>query len=205
MLNPPVNGKIQGLFKAFESFSSTFQGKFNFQGLFKTVLYIQVLIKPEWTLYLLHLGKLKRDAYFNIHMYSVFKMGLAVRKPVFRVCEQQKCRPANASTQADQHLCHLLPGKYHIKTCSKQNPTMLASLCSWFVWFDSLRPINNLSVIKGQVFLDWTSTKLGIMFLLKDTMQWCRWGLNRGPFSLESSTLPLSHCAPLYVADQTGL
>ena len=30
LLNPPVNGKIQGLFKAFECFSSTFQGKFNF-------------------------------------------------------------------------------------------------------------------------------------------------------------------------------
>ena len=43
VLNPPVKGKIQGLFKAFECFSSTFQGKFNFQGLFKTVLYIQVL------------------------------------------------------------------------------------------------------------------------------------------------------------------
>ena len=46
MLNTPVNGKIQGLFKAFECFSSTFQGKFKFQGLFKTVLYIQVLFKP---------------------------------------------------------------------------------------------------------------------------------------------------------------
>ena len=32
-LNPPVNGKIQGLFKAYECFSSTFQGKFHFQGL----------------------------------------------------------------------------------------------------------------------------------------------------------------------------
>ena len=30
-LNPPVNGKIQGLFKAFECFSSTFQGKVNFK------------------------------------------------------------------------------------------------------------------------------------------------------------------------------
>ena len=41
-----------------------------------------------------------------------------------------------------------------------------------FVWFDSLRPINNLSVIKGRVFLVWTSTKLpvGLMFLLKDTV-----------------------------------
>ena len=40
--------------------------------------------------------------------------------------------------------------------------------------FDSLRPINNLSVLKGRVFLGWTSTKLGLMFLLKDTTQWRR-------------------------------
>ena len=45
-----ANGTIQGLFKAFECFSSTFQGKFHFQGLFKTVWYIQVLFKPVWTL-----------------------------------------------------------------------------------------------------------------------------------------------------------
>ena len=30
LLNPPINGKIQGLFKAFECFSSTFQGIFYF-------------------------------------------------------------------------------------------------------------------------------------------------------------------------------
>ena len=30
VLNPPVNGEIQGLFKDFECFSSTFQDKFNF-------------------------------------------------------------------------------------------------------------------------------------------------------------------------------
>ena len=51
-----------------------------------------------------------------------------------------------------------------------------------FVWFDSLRPINNLSIIKGRVFLGWTSTKLGLMFLLKDTTQWRLWGLNPLPF-----------------------
>ena len=51
MLNPPVNGKIQGLFKAFVCYSSTFKGKLNFQGLFKTVLYIEVLFKPVQTLY----------------------------------------------------------------------------------------------------------------------------------------------------------
>ena len=33
-------------------------------------------------------------------------------------------------------------------------------VCS-FVWFDSLHPINNLSVKQGPVFLGWTSTKLG--------------------------------------------
>ena len=64
-----------------------------------------------------------------------------------------------------------------------------------FVWFDSLCPINNLSVIKGRVFLGWTSTKLGLMFLLKDTTHWRRWGSNPRPFGLESSTLPLSICA----------
>ena len=50
VLNPPVNGKIQGLFKVFEYFPGTFQDKFNFQGLFKIVLYIQVLFKPVRTL-----------------------------------------------------------------------------------------------------------------------------------------------------------
>ena len=55
MLNPPVNGKIQGLLKAFECFSSTFQDKFNFQGLSKTVLYIQVLFQPVQTLVIEHL------------------------------------------------------------------------------------------------------------------------------------------------------
>ena len=33
--SPTENSRIQGLFKAFEWFSSTFEGKFNFQGLFK--------------------------------------------------------------------------------------------------------------------------------------------------------------------------
>ena len=65
--------------------------------------------------------------------------------------------------------------------------------CScFFVWFDSLRPITNLSV---SVFLPgWNSTTLRLIFLLKDTTQWRRWGLNPRPLGLESSTLPLSHC-----------
>ena len=34
-----------------------------------------------------------------------------------------------------------------------------------FVWFASLRPINNLSVKQGWFFLGWTSTKLGCVLL----------------------------------------
>ena len=57
----------------------------------------------------------------------------------------------------------------------------------------SLRFINNLSAIKGGVFLGWTSTKLRFLFLLKDTTQWHRWGSNPRSLGLESRTLPLSH------------
>ena len=38
VLSPTENRRIKGLFKAFEWFSSTFQGIFNFQGLFKKAL-----------------------------------------------------------------------------------------------------------------------------------------------------------------------
>ena len=65
-----------------------------------------------------------------------------------------------------------------------------------FVCVDSLHPINNLSAIMGQVFLGCTSTKLWLMFLLKDTTQWRRRGSNLRPLGLKSSTLQLSHCAP---------
>ena len=65
-----------------------------------------------------------------------------------------------------------------------------------FVWFDSLRPINNISVIWGRIFLGLTSTKLGLMFLLKDTTQWRQWGSNPRPLGLGSSTLQMSHCTP---------
>ena len=37
----------------------------------------------------------------------------------------------------------------------------LKNSCLFVCLFDSLGPINNLSVIKGQVFLGLTSTKLG--------------------------------------------
>ena len=65
-----------------------------------------------------------------------------------------------------------------------------------FLWFDFLHLIKNLSVIKGRVLLGWTSTELGLMFLLKDTTQHRWWGSNLRPLCLESSKLPLSLPAP---------
>ena len=66
-----------------------------------------------------------------------------------------------------------------------------------FVCFDSLHPINNLSDIKGRIFLCWTSSKLGLMFLLKDTTQWRRWGSKFEP-SVSSQALyhGAKYCAP---------
>ena len=85
----------------------------------------------------------------------------------------------------------------HCNTSSNQSrATTSPPVVCLFVRFDSLHPINNLSVIKGRVFLGWTSTKIGLMFLLKDTKQWRRWGSNPRPLGLKSSTLALSHCAP---------
>ena len=54
-------------------------------------------------------------------------------------------------------------------------PQNTNSLFCLFVWFDSLSPINNLSVIKGRVFLSWTSTKLGLMSYAQGHNQWRRW------------------------------
>ena len=39
VLSPTENKTIQGLFKAFELFSSTFQGRFNFQRLFNSITF----------------------------------------------------------------------------------------------------------------------------------------------------------------------
>ena len=59
VLSPTENSRIQGLFKASEWFSSTFQGRFNFWGLFKQALQIKVLFKPVRTLYIVEHQRLR--------------------------------------------------------------------------------------------------------------------------------------------------
>ena len=63
-----------------------------------------------------------------------------------------------------------------------------------FVWFDSLRPINNLSVTYGWIFLGWTSTELGLMCLAQWHKAVTPVRLKPVTPGLESSILSLSHC-----------
>ena len=63
MFNPLANGRIQGLFNAFECFSSTFQGTFYFQGLQDSPVYSSTFFKPVQTL------PIKTP--FKIHIYTV--------------------------------------------------------------------------------------------------------------------------------------
>ena len=53
------------------------------------------------------------------------------------VHEQQRRRPACASAQSDHRLCYSHFGKYQIWACYRQNFDFLASLCSWWDWFES--------------------------------------------------------------------
>ena len=78
------------------------------------------------------------------------------------------------------------------------NSEIFARVFVCFVWFDSLCPINNLSVKQGRVYLGWTSTKLGLMCFAQGPQRSDAGDAQtRGPLGLESSTLPLSQCAPI--------
>ena len=77
-----------------------------------------------------------------------------------------------------------------------QSLILMSAYVLWFllvlILYDS---VNNISVMSGQVFLGWTSTKQGLMCLAQGHKQWRHGGSNPQPLGLKSSTLPLSHCA----------
>ena len=105
-----------------------------------------------------------------------------------KTCENVKCDVKVRIKIKKHRIFHVWLFGVDLTICKlNKHPIIFVFL---FSWFDSLRSINNLSVIKGRVFLGWTNTKLGLMFLLKDTTQWRRWGSNPRPFGLESSALP---------------
>ena len=90
MLNAPVKGKIQGLFKAFECFQVLLKANLIFKD-FSRQTYIQVIIKHVRTPVKLFLN------YRNVHHYPV------------RICLCMR----TTKTQSDQHLSILLSGKYY--------------------------------------------------------------------------------------------
>ena len=77
---------------------------------------------------------------------------ISIRKVLFK----ERCRPQNV--QSELHF--VIWSRHAGQLCNQSLHSM-----TLLVWFDSLRPINNLSVKQGWVFLEWTSTKLGYMCL----------------------------------------
>ena len=45
------------------------------------------------------------NSHINCHISPLKQMSPIMRKPVFAICEQQRCRSACASMQSDQHHC----------------------------------------------------------------------------------------------------
>ena len=60
--------------------------------------------------------------------YAPAHISLVMRKPVFAICKQQRCRSACTSAQYDQHHCYSLP-KYYTSSFYVRNFKPLASFC----------------------------------------------------------------------------
>ena len=60
-----------------------------------------------------------------------------IRKPVYAICEQQRCRPAYAFAQSDQRRCCSLPRQSNTTSFYIQNFKPLASFCGWAGRFES--------------------------------------------------------------------
>ena len=78
-------------------------------------------------------------------------------------CSGTKCSTSSKSQTSDPSIPILT--LYQLRHCIPHSGVYVSICFCLFVWFDSLHPINNLSVIKGWVFLGWTSTKLELMCL----------------------------------------
>ena len=72
-----------------------------------------IKIGEECTFLVLKNIQLDKDV-LNDHLKNIkcLFFGLDARKPVFGVCQKQRCRPACASAQTDQHLCFSLKVSY---------------------------------------------------------------------------------------------
>ena len=100
---------------------------------------------------------LTMESVFNMKIWY-FRSVLNVNEPAHQSLRQSAKAQPSLRFRAVSPEPYLLAHSNHIRW--KFTPTTSPA-----GWFDSLRPINNLSVIKGPVFLGWTSTKLGLMCL----------------------------------------
>ena len=83
-------------------------------------------------------------------------MSHVMRKHVFAICEQQRCRSACASAQSDQCICCMLPGKYYTSSCYSRSFKTLGSLCSSAGQFESYlveNPEDRFSHDKAHIIL----------------------------------------------------
>ena len=85
--------------------------------------------------------------------------------------------------------------EHHLEFLSFKGGCRGSSESCLFVWFDSLCPINNLSVKQGRVFLGWTSTKLGQMCLAQGPQHICSDACEARPRRPSVSSQALYHWA----------
>ena len=112
-------------------------------------------------------------------------------KPVFRLCEQQRGRPACASAQSDQRLYFSLFGKYHTQTSYKRNFIFLASPCNWGDWFES-RFVRN----PEDRFCRVTAHMCMVMCSRNITLQYLTCYLLHLPLNFEASAANSVDCSP---------
>ena len=95
-----------------------------------------------------------------------------MRKPVYAICEQQRCKPAYAFAQSDQRLCCSLPRQSNTTSFYIKNFKPLASFCGWAGRFESYlveKPQIQVFSWRGSIYL-FQTTKLP-----RGNRQHCYW------------------------------
>ena len=99
--------------------------------------------------------------FFFLSMYNC-KLSHVMRKPVYAICEQQRCRSACASAQSDQCLCCSLPRYYNTSSFYTRNFKPLASLWSWAGQFESYLVKNPEGFVMRQCLQAFEEASAGI-------------------------------------------
>ena len=75
---------------------------------------------------------------FSLKTYMVDNaLSHFIRKPVYAIYKQQRCRSACASAQSDQRLCCSLSRQYNTYNYYSRNSYALSRFYSWAGWFET--------------------------------------------------------------------